>query len=609
MPRALPNAPNGYTPEHLDCPSTRPTVRDAGDLSDSEKQWVDTRLRKTIDPMRNLLQRINVPSFDGPSYITRHENNRSALPSIGIAMSGGGYRALLNGAGAIAAFDGREGNATATGHIGGLLQSSTYIGGLSGGGWLVGSLFVNNFTTVSDSLNDPSHTIWRFEQSIFEGPDKGSIQLLDTADYFKIIENQVRDKRDAGFNRSITDYWGRALSFQLINATDGGPGYTWSSIALSDNFRQGDTPFPVLVADGRAPGELLISGNTTVFEFNPFEFGTWDPTTYGFVPTEFLGSNFSNGELAPGVECVRGFDNAGYIMGTSSSLFNQFLLNVDTTSISSLAKNFVRGILETFSQDNNDIADYSPNPFYGYRNSTSRNAQSGRLTLVDGGEDLQNIPLHPLIQPNRHVDVIFAVDSSADTDNYWPNGTSLVATYERNLNSTGIGNGTSFPSIPDTNTFVNLGLNTRPTFFGCNSSNTSSITPLIVYIPNAPYVFQSNVSTFTSSYNTSARNAMVQNGYEGATMGNGTLDSQWPVCVGCAILSRSLERTETRVPQACEQCFQRYCWDGRTNSTRPNIYEPPFKRQGLQVSGATNLRSNALCALAAAVVGLMVVLI
>lgn len=605
--RALPNAPNGYTPEQLDCPSIRPTVRDAGDLSDSEKKWLNTRLGNTVNPMRDLLQRVNIPNFDGPSYITRNENNRSALPNIGIAMSGGGYRALLNGAGAIAAFDGREENATSPGHIGGLLQSATYLGGLSGGGWLVGSLFMNNFTTVSNSLNDPSHTVWQFDQSIFEGPDKGSIQLLDTAGYFKTIQDQVSDKAGAGFNRSITDYWGRALSFQLINATDGGPAYTWSSIALADNFIQGDTPFPVLVADARAPGDLLISGNTTVFEFNPFEFGTWDPTTFGFVPVEYLGSNFSSGQLAPGVQCVRGFDNAGYVMGTSSSLFNQFLLNVDTAGIPKFAASFVKDILTPIGRDNNDIADYSPNPFYGYHNSTNPNAQSGRLTLVDGGEDLQNIPLHPLIQPNRHVDVIFAVDSSADTDTVWPNGTALVATYERNLNSTGIGNGTSFPSIPDTNTFVNLGLNTRPTFFGCNSSNTSSITPLIVYIPNAPYVFHSNITTFTFSYNTTARNAMVQNGYEGATMGNGTVDPQWPVCVGCAMLSRSLERTETRVPQACEECFQRYCWDGTTNSTRPNTYEPPFKGQTLVESGAHGLRRNGFVAVA--VVGLMALFI
>ena len=337
---------------------------------------------------------------------------------------------------------------------------------------------------------------------------------------------------------------------------------------------------PILVADGRAPGETLIPGNTTVYEFNPFEFGSWDPTTYGFVPLEFLGSNFSGGVLAHNDQCVRGFDNVGYVMGTSSSLFNQFLLNVNQSTIPQLAKTFVTYVLDEFSDSNNDIAQYQPNPFYGYNPETSVVSKELSLTLVDGGEDLENLPLHPLIQPFRHVDVIFAVDSSADTDNYWPNGTALVATYQRSLNGTNGGNlanGTSFPAVPDVNTFVNLGLNTRPTFFGCNSSNTTSPTPLVVYIPNSPYTYQSNLSTFTMSYNTSQRNLIVENGYNVATMGNGTVNSTWSVCVGCAILQRSLERTQTAIPQVCTQCFADFCWDGTVNSTNPAAYEPPYK--------------------------------
>ncbi|KAI4160407.1 MAG: hypothetical protein LQ342_005731 [Letrouitia transgressa] len=586
-PRALPNAPDGYTPETQDCPSRRPTIRSASDLSPNESSWLDLRRSKTVEPMRDFLMRAAIPGFDAEAYINQNVQNQSALPNIGIAVSGGGYRALMNGAGAIQAFDSREDNSTAAGHLGGLLQSATYLSGLSGGGWLVGSIFMNNYSSISGLLNDPSSTVWRFENSIFEGPKTGSVQLFDSARYFSTIQDQVSDKEDAGFNTSVTDYWGRALSFQLINATAGGVDYTWSSIAQADNFMQGDTPFPILVADGRAPGEQLVSLNATVYEFNPFEFGTWDPTTFGFAPLEYLGSNFSNGVLFDPDSCVRGFDNAGYVMGTSSSLFNQFLLQVDQQNLPQVAKDFISLILKGVGEDQDDIADYTPNPFYGYHNSTSRNsAQSRRLTLVDGGEDLQNIPLHPLLQPERAVDVIFAVDSSADTTTFWPNGTSLVASYERSLNASGIANGTAFPAVPDQNTFVNLGLNSRPTFFGCDSANTSAAAPLLVYLPNAPYIFHSNVSTFTPSYDGAARAGFVRNGYEVATMGNGTADAQWPVCVACAVLSRSWERTGTSVPEACARCFGRYCWDGRTDGRTPAPYEPPFKGAGIQTSGA-----------------------
>lgn len=537
--------------------------------------------------MRDLLGRLNITGFDAGSYITNNARNATALPNIAIAVSGGGYRALLNGGGAIQAFDSREVNSTTAGHLGGLLQSSTYLAGLSGGGWLVGSIFVNNFTTISGLQTDNTSSVWEFGNSIFSGPATGGIQLLDTTQYFDNIYNEVGAKGNAGFNTTITDYWGRALSFQLVNASDGGPAYTWSSIQLQDSFSNGDSPMPVLVTDARAPGESLIPSNTTVYEFNPFEFGSWDPTTYGFAPLEYLGSNFSAGVLPQGEQCVRGFDNVGYVMGTSSSLFNQFLLQSNGSSIPQIAKTFVTKILTGISQANNDIADYTPNPFYGYHNSTSLNAHSESLTLVDGGEDLQNIPLHPLIQPHRNVDVIFAIDSSADTNNYWPNGTSLVATYERSLASgTGnLANGTSFPSIPSTNTFVNLGLNTHPTFFGCNSSNTTTMTPLVVYIPNYPYSYHSNVSTFDPAYNTSERDAIISNGYAAATMANGTTDATWPTCVGCAILSRSLERTGTKMPDVCVSCFQRFCWNGTTDNTNPPAYEPPYKLTAVDVSG------------------------
>ena len=397
------------------------------------------------------------------------------------------------------------------------------------------------------------------------------MHFLDTLQYLDNLKDAVDSKIDAGFDTTLTDYWGRGLSFQFINATDGGPSYTWSSIALQDSLVKGDSPLPILIANERAPGEKLVGGNATVFEFNPWEMGTFDPTLFGFAPLQYLGSNFSNGALPDDEKCVRGFDNAGYVMGTSSSLFNQFVLQVDNQDIPDAAKSLIRSILEDLGQDNNDIADYTPNPFFGFRNSSS-SSRARSLTLVDGGEDLQNIPLHPLIQPDRHVDVIFAVDSSADNQFNWPNGTAMVATYERSLTS--LSNGTSFPSVPDINTFINLGLNTRPTFFGCDSSNTTKITPLVVYIPNAPYVYNSNVSTFDLSYETDERNAIVQNGYAVATRGNGTLDAKWPICAGCAVLSRSLERTKTTVPPVCQDCFKQYCWDGTVNSTRPAEYEP-----------------------------------
>lgn len=370
----------------------------------------------------------------------------------------------------------------------------------------------------------------------------------------------------------LTPHRGRALSYQMFNASEGGIAYTWSSIAQTPAFQDANYPMPLVVADGRNPNELVIDTNSTVYEFNPWEFGTWDPTIYGFAPLKYLGSRFVGGSLPGNESCVRGFDNAGFIIGTSSSLFNQFLLQLDTTSLPSFVKDVFASILTPIDKANNDIAVYDPNPFYLYNKSPY--SQQPELDLVDGGEDLQNIPLYPLIQPQRHVDVVFAIDSSSDTGSYWPNGTSLVATYERSLNSSGIANGTVFPAVPDVNTFINLGLNARPTFFGCDSSNLTGPAPLVVYLPNYPYSAWSNVSTFQLSYSNTQRDDIILNGYEVATMANSTRDENWSACVGCAILSRSFERTGTTLPGICTQCFSNYCWDGTINSTAPGPYEP-----------------------------------
>lgn len=592
--RALPDNPSGaYAPAKIDCPASSPVIRSARQISSNETQWLTMRRKNTIEPMTTLLKRFNISGFDVDSFMSAASSNTALLPNIGIAVSGGGYRALMNGAGFIAAADSRVPGSNNTGGIGGLLQSATYLAGLSGGGWLVGSIYANNFSTVTELQAGSSDTgLWAFDRSILEGPATSGPSILSTFQYWSNIYDEVGTKADAGFNTSITDYWGRALSFQLINTDQGGPAYTFSSIARTPGFGDAQQPLPILVADERSPGTRVVSLNATVFEFNPWEMGSWDPTLYGFAPLEYIGSNFTEGSIssAAGQKCVRGFDQYGYIMGTSSSLFNTILLsNVSTLDIPKVLQTALTALATGLEADSEDIAQYTPNPFFHYNNQTNPSAFEKQLSLVDGGEDLQNIPLVPLIQPERAVDIIFAIDSSADINN-WPNATALRATYERSLGA--ISNGTKFPVIPSAETFINLGLNRRPTAFGCNagvtsdsSANGSSIThPLILYIPNTPYTALSNVSTLTMSYTDTDRDAIIQNGYNVATMGNGTQDSSWPTCVGCFILQRSLVRSSRAIPAQCQTCYQRFCYNGTVDNTVVTVFEPaPF----LQLTNAS----------------------
>jgi lysophospholipase len=330
---------------------------------------------------------------------------------------------------------------------------------------------------------------------------------------------------------------------------------------------------PIIVALERPSGQLAIWPNSTIFEFTPWEMGSYDTGGAGFAPLQYVGSNFSNGSLPVKQHCVSGFDNIGFVMGTSSSLFNAAFLEIQGET--GVPDSFIRTINATLAQiglGNKDIASW-PNPFLNWKPAINLNANSTILTLVDGGEDLQNIPLHPLTLRLRKVDVILAIDSSADTPTRWPNGTSLVATYQRFLNGYSTNN-SALPLIPDQNTFINLGLNSHPTFFGCDVNSSAETTPLIVYLPNAPYSTNSNFSTFQLKYTNDERNSIIQNGYNVVTMGNATVDPRWPACLGCAILSRSLSRTRTQPPSICIDCFDKYCWNGTLNSTTPPPYAP-----------------------------------
>ena len=185
----------------------RPSIRSAAKLSPNETSWLQTRHKKTLSAMKDFFGHVKVGDLDVNAYLNKHANNASNLPNIGIAVSGGGYRALMNGAGAIKAFDSRSNNGSTSGHLGGLLQSATYLSGLSGGSWLLGSIYINNFTTISSLQTNEKGGVWQFDNSILEGPDTGGIQLLDSASYYKDLAEAVQGKADAGYNTSITDVW------------------------------------------------------------------------------------------------------------------------------------------------------------------------------------------------------------------------------------------------------------------------------------------------------------------------------------------------------------------------------------------------------------------
>ncbi|PWN47127.1 putative lysophospholipase [Violaceomyces palustris] len=578
QPTSKSSSPTGeYAPGNVACPpieSSRGLIRDAQRhaIGPDEAVYIQRHRLATQPLWRSWLT--DKAGLDGPGGIPggvqSYTSNFNNLPKIGFAFSGGGYRAMLNGGGMALGFDNRNAVANQRG-TGGLFQMADYVSGLSGGSWAIGSYAINNWKSAQE-LKD---NVYNLESNLIF-PDHRKLQF-----YADLVADVVR-KAHAGFETGIVDYWGRALSYHLLDSShkEHGQATCFSDIRNQPNFQNAAYPYPIVIACEREPGTLAITKYTSLWEFSPFEFGTWDSKIAGFIPTQYLGTRLYNGRSTlPGDQCVEGFDNFGWVVGTSSTLFNALYNRLLGTKKFGLFQGLFNEILEQLSRSRNDIS-WLPNPFFGYKPATSDIFNVKVLNLVDGGEDAQNIPLWPLVEPGRGLDFVFALDSSSNS-NHWPNGSAIHTTFLRALESQY--SDYPFPVIPSPNTFINRGLNTRPVFFGCDAANNVANrdtafngfkTPIIAYMPTYPYLGMVNTSTFKLEYSSIEAQASLDNGVAISTLGG--VDPTWPTCLGCAMLQRSLERTGTPRPAKCDVCMAKWCWDGITDDSPPaQEYAPP----------------------------------
>ena len=514
--------PSGYAPVPASCPST-PLVRAASGISSSESTYINARHGAASTSLATWLKKTN------SGFPTTN------LPIVGLTTSGGGYRSLLTGAGIIQGFDSRDSNVGTSG----VFQGLTYQAGLSGGGWLLSSFAGNNYPTIT-SLKT---SLWEtgFQDSILD-PD----QLLAGLAYAEVI-NDLKAKNAAGFSPTITDIYGRLLSYQLLHGADGGVTDRLSSIASLSNFTANHVPYPIITSLGvqETEGQCSPPPNGTIYELHPYEFGSWDQGVAAFTQTSYLGTNLSNGAPTKAGACVMNYDNLGYVLGTSSNLFNEACIPGTLPALNSSSFTGLATLLENIhTVTSRDEYGVYPNPFY-QRPASSLVASEQTLYLVDGGETLQNNPIWPFIQNNgRSADVLIVNDNSADSNNF-PNGSEILQTYTQ-AQAAGL---SRMPFIPSVATFISEGLNKRPTFFGCNTPGVLTI----VYLPNVNYTFASNEPTAKLQYSKAETDAMIANGVQIASKGG---DPGWPTCLGCALTMK----TGATLPTACTACFSTYCF-------------------------------------------------
>ncbi|ODV68728.1 phospholipase B [Hyphopichia burtonii NRRL Y-1933] len=575
-------SPTGsYAPGKVQCPSNHDLLREGDSISSEEKDWVKARHEKTDKALIEYLNSSNLTDFDAKKFI----RNATRSPNIALAFSGGGYRAMLSGAGQFAALDNRTVGVDETNGLGGIFQSSTYLAGLLGGGWLVGSLAMQDFPSVDEIVLENPNDLWNLTETKQIITKVSVIRNLVPAlwgniqNFFKAVNGyngkngigqELQEKEDAGFNTTITDIWGRALARQLL--PKGKDNYmnasTWSDIRNNTGFKNHNYPFPMVTALVRFSKSKAYNSSLPVVEFNPFEIGSFDYSLNSFFDTQYLGTEVNNGKPVKNSTCVKGFDNASFILGTTSSLFNDFLNSLvcdDCHSVNFFLKMILRRVLTKLSNAYYDIAVFKPNPFYKSRYAKNEEiVNNSTLYLIDGGLADESLPLSNLMTKERKLDAVFALDNSEN----WPNGKSIIKTYERQFLDED--DKTVCPYVPGESSFQHFNLTAKPTFFGCDAKNMTDLAkdgvvpPIVIYLANRPFEFWSNTSLLGLKYSDPQKKAMIRNGIDVTSRLNHTLDSEWQACVGCALIRREQERQGIKQSEQCERCFADYCWDGST---------------------------------------------
>ncbi|KAL4078419.1 lysophospholipase catalytic domain-containing protein [Scleroderma yunnanense] len=532
----------------------------------------------------------NLPSFQGH------------FPRVGIAIGGASLRTAQFGAGVLSALDARNDTAKSIG-TGGLLQVASYLASSSGGAWLAGSMVANDWPSLSDLVygNGKNLSGWMLDLDLV-APSSIDVNDNGNQQYWGSILSSVQAKASTPMDTSMTDIWGRMVSYHFLsgttpsnfftNQTGHGAGELWSQVPLLPSYQAHSIPFPIIVADSVVSNETntsSVSPNSVVYEITPQEFGSWDPQLSAMTSTTYAGTQFVNGRPTNSSSCVTGFDQVGFVMGTSASAFNGILdvssgnfVGFNTENGDASGMQFLYQQLSSRVQTRSQTVANWPNPFNGLNPPSFQDSNSQWLSLVDGGSNLEQVPFGSLLVKARGIDVVVAVDASADDPNLWPNGTSLLSTSQR-ISSVLSSSHQGFPPIPSSaQSFISTGVNQRPTFFGCNPSQNPAEYPLVIYLPNSPPLDGSPPATNTGDMQLSYTlvftevfvNQAFANTFGGFLPNTTSPDPNWGKCLQCAAIDRARLKLSPTVSRSsmCSQCFAQYCYDP---SNPPSVSEVP----------------------------------
>ncbi|KAI9273032.1 acyl transferase/acyl hydrolase/lysophospholipase [Phascolomyces articulosus] len=402
------------------------TVRyGSGTLCDEEVFFIEARKKKQKEAFARF---IGVPV---------HDIELEDIPVIGIAASGGGFRAMLGISGYMKAMQDT-----------GVLDLVMYAASVSGSCWSLAQYYSPLTNARFDSLLDhiKSHTHTHLANA------NNLIAILKASPHNSklLMQGIIERYHQRDGDLSLVDVWGLLLGGTLLtkkilvnkNNIPNGQKEVESGIVAEEDrvkvkpmlvdpnmtklskqtqyFQDGSLPMPiycVVRVDEEDDGH-----DTDLYEwyeFTPFEMGTEEIDAW--VPVWAFGRKFDQGK---NIERLPE-QTLGIMMGVFGSAFAASLAHFYKEIRSFMPPRALEKADEIIVQFKDSMSGFYPispadfpNPFYRlaidhHDKETNILVNSPKLALADAGLD-NNIPFYPLLRQGRDTDIIFAIDMSAD---------------------------------------------------------------------------------------------------------------------------------------------------------------------------------------------------
>ncbi|KAL8286964.1 hypothetical protein RQP46_003970 [Phenoliferia psychrophenolica] len=400
-------------------------VRLGVDIAKEEQDFVRERRRKIVAPFARLVG------------VEESEVDERDVPVIAMAGSGGGYRAMVNTLGNVAAA--KEA---------GIWDVVSYVSAVSGSCWAM-----NLFYSIGEA--DADKTIQHVRERIVTPfLDPSTIEIL-TGDETKdqLLSGIILKESSKGGEASLVDVYGTLVAARLFVPSSGTVDPLQLKVSSQrDYIDDGSNPLPIYCTirheipeleelekqstqskDGETAklrkegadekARLMTKGSWMWFEFTPYEFGSDELGAW--IPTWSLGRLFKNGkniERQPELSLtILSGIFASAFCATLYSYYKEIKPLVAVLPFFAPVENW---LLSNYEHSLDHIHPITPaeipsflKDLDGLRPTAPATiTKLDTLGLMDAGANL-NVPYVPLFR--RDVDLILALDASADSHALW----------------------------------------------------------------------------------------------------------------------------------------------------------------------------------------------